>query len=161
MKKVHKIHTQLGPAAVQIFAANDRMNQVLIEHLDPTAWRAKPPGMARSRTIAAIFTHMHNCPLQVDQAYSSALEGSATAQSHALHAAAGWCWTRGKRRPMRRDAGSSARRGCGQRPEVSQRWMGSALAGRRGDALLHAFARSPSSRAGVYAGASARIPIAD
>jgi len=53
-----KVHTQLGRAAVQIFAANDRMNQILIEHLDPTAWRAKPPGKAR--TIAAIFTHMHN-----------------------------------------------------------------------------------------------------
>ncbi len=26
-----KVHTQLGRAAVQIFAANDRMNQVLIE----------------------------------------------------------------------------------------------------------------------------------
>jgi uncharacterized damage-inducible protein DinB len=49
---------QLGRSAVQIFAANDRMNQMLIEHLDPGAWRAKPPGNAR--TIAAIFTHMHN-----------------------------------------------------------------------------------------------------
>ena len=54
----HKAHTQLGRAAVQIFAANERMNQILIEHLDPAAWRAKPPGKARS--IAAIFTHMHN-----------------------------------------------------------------------------------------------------
>jgi len=54
----HKVHTQLSRAAVQIFAANDRMNQVLIEHLDPAAWRAKPPG--KVRTIAAIFTHMHN-----------------------------------------------------------------------------------------------------
>jgi uncharacterized damage-inducible protein DinB len=34
------------------------MNQMLIEHLDPAAWKAKPPGKAR--TIAAIFTHMHN-----------------------------------------------------------------------------------------------------
>src|SRR5579864_9369795 len=50
--------TQLGRAAVRIFAANDRMNQILIEHLDPAVWRAKPPGKAR--TIAAIFTHMHN-----------------------------------------------------------------------------------------------------
>jgi len=50
--------TQLGRAAVQIFAANDRINQILIEHLDPAAWKAKPPGKAR--TIAAIFTHMHN-----------------------------------------------------------------------------------------------------
>jgi uncharacterized damage-inducible protein DinB len=53
-----EVDTQLGRAAVQIFAANERMNQVLIEHLDPTAWSAKPPGKARP--IAAIFTHMHN-----------------------------------------------------------------------------------------------------
>jgi uncharacterized damage-inducible protein DinB len=34
------------------------MNQTLIEHLAPALWRAKPPGKVRS--IAAIFTHMHN-----------------------------------------------------------------------------------------------------
>ncbi len=51
-------HTSLGPSAVKMFAANDRMNQLLIEHLDPAAWKAKPPGNVR--TIAAIFTHMHN-----------------------------------------------------------------------------------------------------
>jgi uncharacterized damage-inducible protein DinB len=58
----HKVHTQLGQTAAQIFAANDRMNQLLIEHLDPAAWNtklsAKPSG--NTRTIAAIFTHMHN-----------------------------------------------------------------------------------------------------
>src|SRR6202045_1334067 len=54
----HKVHTQLCRAAVQTFAVNDRMNQILIEHLDPTAWKAKPP--ARGRTIAAIVTPMHN-----------------------------------------------------------------------------------------------------
>jgi uncharacterized damage-inducible protein DinB len=53
-----KVPTQLGRAAVQIFTANDRMNQLLIEHLYPAAWKAKPPG--KTRTIAAIFTHMHN-----------------------------------------------------------------------------------------------------
>jgi uncharacterized damage-inducible protein DinB len=54
----HKVESQLGHAAIQIFAANDRMNQMLIESLDPVAWTAKPPGNAR--TIAAIFTHVHN-----------------------------------------------------------------------------------------------------
>jgi uncharacterized damage-inducible protein DinB len=53
-----KVHTQLGRPAVQTFAANDRINQLLIENLDPAAWRANPPGKARP--IAAIFTHMHN-----------------------------------------------------------------------------------------------------
>ncbi len=60
-----KVHTQLGRAAVQIFAANDRINQILIERLDPAVWRAKPPAVPPAkpgniRTIAAIFTHMHN-----------------------------------------------------------------------------------------------------
>ena len=48
----------LGRAAVRIFAANERMNQMILEQLDPAAWSAKPPGKARS--IAAIFTHVHN-----------------------------------------------------------------------------------------------------
>jgi uncharacterized damage-inducible protein DinB len=60
--KVHaqlaKAETALSRTAVTMFAANDRMNQGLIEHLDPAAWRAKPP--AKVRSIAAIFTHMHN-----------------------------------------------------------------------------------------------------
>jgi uncharacterized damage-inducible protein DinB len=55
-----KLHTQLGQTAVQIFAANERMNQMLIEHIDPAAWNARPPGENKARTIAAIFTHMHN-----------------------------------------------------------------------------------------------------
>jgi uncharacterized damage-inducible protein DinB len=43
---------------VQVFAVNERINQLLIERLDPAAWRANPPGKIRS--IAAIFTHVHN-----------------------------------------------------------------------------------------------------
>jgi uncharacterized damage-inducible protein DinB len=43
----------------EAYAVNDQMNQIVIENLDPRAWRAKPPG-AKGRTIAAIFTHMHN-----------------------------------------------------------------------------------------------------
>ena len=57
-KRQPRTHTQLGRAAVQMFAANERMNQMLIQHLDPMAWKVAPPGKAR--TIAAIFTHMHN-----------------------------------------------------------------------------------------------------
>jgi uncharacterized damage-inducible protein DinB len=49
----------LGQALAESYAVNDRMNQVVIEHLDPRAWRAKPPG-DRARTIAAIFSHVHN-----------------------------------------------------------------------------------------------------
>ena len=58
IKRQANAHTQLGRAAVRIFAANDRINQMLIKHLDLAVWRAKPAG--KVRTIAAIFTHMHN-----------------------------------------------------------------------------------------------------
>lgn len=52
------VETRSGRTAAEIFAANERVNQMLLEHLDPAAWRAKPPGGVR--TIAAIFTHVHN-----------------------------------------------------------------------------------------------------
>ena len=46
-------------AVLETYAVNDRMNQLILEYLDPRAWRGKPPG-SNARTIAAIFTHMHN-----------------------------------------------------------------------------------------------------
>jgi uncharacterized damage-inducible protein DinB len=53
-----KLPTQPASSSVRIFAANERINQLLIEHLAPAVWTAKPP--ANVRTIAAIFTHIHN-----------------------------------------------------------------------------------------------------
>ena len=55
---IDRVGEGMGPAAVRIFAANERMNQMLIAALDPAAWRAKPVGGVR--TIAAVFTHVHN-----------------------------------------------------------------------------------------------------
>jgi uncharacterized damage-inducible protein DinB len=68
--KIHptSVQAQFGRAAAQIFETNERMNQILIEHLAPTTWGAKAPAINRAgstrknttRPIAAIFTHMHN-----------------------------------------------------------------------------------------------------
>ena len=44
---------------LETFAVNDCINQLILENLDPRSWQAKPPGR-NARTIAAIFTHMHN-----------------------------------------------------------------------------------------------------
>ncbi len=44
---------------LEAYAINERMNQVVLRHLDPRVWRTKPPG-GKGRTIAAIFSHMHN-----------------------------------------------------------------------------------------------------
>jgi uncharacterized damage-inducible protein DinB len=49
---------QAKPKASIIFATNNRMYQMILEHLDGSIWRTKPAGDVR--TIAAIFTHVHN-----------------------------------------------------------------------------------------------------
>ena len=46
-------------ALLESYAVSERMNQIILTDLSPKAWRAKPPGR-KARTIAAIFTHMHN-----------------------------------------------------------------------------------------------------
>jgi uncharacterized damage-inducible protein DinB len=53
---------QLAATAVRIFAASERINQLLLRQLNPAAWSASLPSRPRSRvrTIAAIFTHLHN-----------------------------------------------------------------------------------------------------
>jgi uncharacterized damage-inducible protein DinB len=48
-----------GQALLEAWAVNERMNQFLLEHVPPAAWRADPPG-GKGRTIAAIFAHIHN-----------------------------------------------------------------------------------------------------
>jgi len=50
---------QIPQGLLESYAVNDRINQLILEHLDPRAWRAKPPNR-NGRTIAAIFAHMHN-----------------------------------------------------------------------------------------------------
>ena len=54
----------LREVLLEAYSVNDSMNQLLLENLDPRAWRAKPPGVkGNGRTIAAIFTHLHNSRL--------------------------------------------------------------------------------------------------
>ena len=56
--------SDLRDVLLEIYGVNDAMNQLLLSHLDPRAWRAQPPGeKGNGRTIAAIFAHLHNCRL--------------------------------------------------------------------------------------------------
>jgi len=50
---------------LETYAVNDAMNQLLLAHLDPRAWRAELPGTKKKsgRTIGAIFAHLHNSRL--------------------------------------------------------------------------------------------------
>lgn len=58
--------SDLAASLLEIYAINDAMNQLLLEHLDSRAWRAKAAGTdggkktRGGRTIAAIFVHLHN-----------------------------------------------------------------------------------------------------
>src|SRR3954463_13651210 len=56
--------TDLATVLIETYSVNDAMNQILLAHLDPKAWRAEPLGPRGSgRTIAAIFAHLHNSRL--------------------------------------------------------------------------------------------------
>jgi uncharacterized damage-inducible protein DinB len=52
----------ISTALLRSYAANARVNEYLVERLDPAVWRAKPPA-PKLRTIAALVAHLHNCGL--------------------------------------------------------------------------------------------------
>src|SRR2546426_2878562 len=53
-------------ALVRAYSASARVNQSLVERLDPAVWRAELRGGRgdRLRTIAALVAHLHNCGLR-------------------------------------------------------------------------------------------------
>src|ERR1700749_2565603 len=57
------VDPEFRDALAEAYLVNDRMSQILLENLDPRAWRLKPPGDgagAGARPIVAVVTHMHN-----------------------------------------------------------------------------------------------------
>ncbi len=46
-------------ALVEAFLTNERVNQTLLDLLDPKVWRAAPP-CSKRRNIATTFAHLHN-----------------------------------------------------------------------------------------------------
>jgi len=54
------------PAAVLLrtYSASARINQYLVEELDPAVWRARPDGTEKVRNIAELVAHLHNCGLR-------------------------------------------------------------------------------------------------
>ena len=55
------VDSEFREALAEAYLVNDEMNQMVLEYLDPRAWRLKPPGSgAGARPIVAIVTHVHN-----------------------------------------------------------------------------------------------------
>jgi uncharacterized damage-inducible protein DinB len=53
--------SEIRDVLLEIYAANDAMNQLILAHLDRNAWRERLAGAAKNgRTIASIFAHLHN-----------------------------------------------------------------------------------------------------
>lgn len=56
-----EIDIEIRRGLLETFVVNERMNQVVLEHLDPAAWRSRLAGSGgKVRTIADIVAHMHN-----------------------------------------------------------------------------------------------------
>src|SRR5713101_5208836 len=57
----HAALAEIRDTLLETYASNDAMNQLILSHLDPRAWRAQPAGQkGNGRTIAAIFAQLHN-----------------------------------------------------------------------------------------------------
>jgi len=54
--------SELREVLLETYAANHGMNQLLLAHLDPQAWRSRPArkNSRQARTLADIFAHLHN-----------------------------------------------------------------------------------------------------
>ena len=64
MQEPEKSLSEMRDVLLETYAANDSMNQLLLAHLDPGAWRAQLPRSGNDgRTIGAIFAHLHNSRL--------------------------------------------------------------------------------------------------
>jgi uncharacterized damage-inducible protein DinB len=56
---------EIRDVLIETYSVNDAMNQLLLAHLDPRAWRTQliMKKQGEGRTIAAIFAHLHNSRL--------------------------------------------------------------------------------------------------
>jgi hypothetical protein len=61
--KTHRLSAPHGDALLKAYSASARINQYLVQQLDPAVWQAPPPG-PKTRTIAAQVAHLHNCGLR-------------------------------------------------------------------------------------------------
>jgi uncharacterized damage-inducible protein DinB len=59
--KTHRLSA--ADALLKAYAASARVNQYLVEQLDPAVWHAPSP-LPKGRTVAALIAHMHNCGLR-------------------------------------------------------------------------------------------------
>lgn len=58
-RRHRKVPVDLGQALIEAFLTNERVNQVLLDLVEPAIWRERP-ACSKRRNIATTFAHMHN-----------------------------------------------------------------------------------------------------
>src|SRR5712691_3853805 len=155
----HAALAEIRDTLLETYASNDAMNQLILSHLDPRAWRSQPPSQrGNGRTIAAIFAHLHNNRLKWLKNSAPHLKCPPPLDPHRCtmkQAAAAHRRSAAQCLRMLSDALSAApnRRVS----KFSQRQLDANVA-RRGDHVrLHVLARGASSRPDFDAGPRARL----
>jgi hypothetical protein len=151
-----KVHTQLGRAEVQVFAANERMNQMVIKDFYPAAWMVKAPG--HTRAMAAIITHMHNVRSKWVRLTAPHLKVPLN-RVHCSQQQARVGWRRAPLAANRCSLKRSPGVGVASRSFAETAGLGLGRLARKCCATCSLM--KPPSRAGVYAGPSTRIPVVE
>ena len=151
---------ELRDALLETYAVNDAMNQLLLAHLKPEAWRAQLPGAKphAGRTIAAIFAHLHNSRLVWLKHNTPLSSLSCAARPLPLHHEASRGGAQAKRGPVPAHADRrSGERAGSEGQKIFAGKLDAHVACGRNHVRLHVLARGPSSRPDFATGASARL----
>jgi hypothetical protein len=151
---------EIRDSLLETYASNDAMNQLIVSHLDPRAWRAQLPGQkGKGRTIAAIFAHLHKQSACMVEEFCATSEVPTATRSPPLHHEAGCCRAQEKRDAVPAHAdGRIVGRSESPSHKILSRQLDADVARRRHHVRLHVFARGPSSRPDFDAGTPARLP---
>ncbi len=158
LKRARAGDSSMSLALVECFAVNERMNQIVLDNLDPAAWKARLPG-TRSRTIAAVFTHVHNVRRKWIRLSAPASRTTGGPRPLEVYAGRGARCARAKRRPLCPDDLRSSCRKIESGRRLCARWVGKTMDAGRGDGGLHGHARGAPSGAGLHARPSARVSL--
>ena len=155
----HAALAEIRDTLLETYASNDAMNQLILSHLDPRAWR---PAAGSKRQWPQNRGHLRASAQQpsfVAEAFRAASEVSAATRSPQLHHEAGCCRAQEKRRAVPAHVvGCSLGRSESPRFQVLSRQLGANVARRRDHVRLHVLARGTPSRPNFDAGPPARLP---
>ena len=157
----HAALAEIRDSLLEIYAANDAMNQLILATLDRRAWRAQPPGKRQRPPHRRHLRAPSQLPPGVAENFRAASEMSRAARSRSLHHETSRRCPQKKRRAMPAHvARRSLRRTGSPRHKIFPRQLEPGLARRRHYVRLHVLPRSPPPRPNPDAGPPNGLPHA-